>query len=293
MPKILIFLLLVSTFAYTQEQSVLDLDAIIYFAKKDSLRRDSIKTSVLNTKWDNKNFNPYKDDDIKFPFFLEFSDVYFASPIAKENVITSRYGWRWGRAHRGIDIDLISGEDVMAILDGKVRFVGYHAGHGRTIIIRHHNGLETVYAHLSKYSVKINDTVVKGQVIGKGGRTGNARGSHVHLETIYKGHYINPEYLFSFEKDYKIKRMSFWITKDWVTPYFHNSRKSSEFVYYETKEEAMNSKGIKQKIYVVKSGDTLSGISKRYKISISRICRSNSINRNSTLKIGQRLVIGY
>ena len=293
MCRLLILLLFFSINVNAQEASVFDLKAIRAFAKKDSLRKDSIKTSILNTKWNNNIYNPYKNEEIQFPFLLEFNDIFYASPISKENVITSRYGWRWGRAHKGIDIDLISGEDVLTMFDGKVRFVGYHSGHGKTVIVRHYNGLETVYAHLSKYSVKINDTVVKGQSIGKGGRTGNARGSHVHLEAIYKGNYINPEYLFSFDENRKIKKLAFWITKDWVTPYFHNSRRPSEFVYFDTYEEAKQSKGIEQKIYVVKRGDTLYDISRKHNISISRICKANAIRKSSTLKIGQQLVLGY
>jgi murein DD-endopeptidase MepM/ murein hydrolase activator NlpD len=292
MSRLFIIIILISFNLKAQENHVLDLEEIKAFAKKDSLRKDSIKTSVLNTKWTNSIFMPFKEQEVQFPFKLEFNDVFYASPVSKNNVITSRYGWRWGRQHKGIDIDLISGDKVMAMLDGKVRYVGYHSGHGKVVIIRHFNGLETVYAHLSKYNVKENETVTKGQVIGEGGRTGNARGSHVHLETIYKGNYINPEYLFSFDEDQKIKRLTFWITKEWATPYLHNSKKPSDFVYYDTLEEAINHKDIDQKIYVVKPGDTLYDISKKYKIPISSLCHANSISTESTLRIGQELVLG-
>lgn len=293
MSRFFILFILLSSNIHAQYNTVFDVEAIKAFAKKDSLRKDSIKTLILSTKWDTGIFNPFKGEKIQFPFQLKFDDVFFAPPVSKENVITSRYGWRWGKAHKGIDIDLISGDNVIAILDGKVRYLGYHSGHGRTIIIRHYNGLETVYAHLSKYNVKINETVSKGQLIGKGGRTGNARGSHVHLETVYKGYHINPEYLFSFDNEHKINRNNFWITKDWVTPFLHNSKISSDFVYFDTYEEAKKSKGIKQKIHIVKRGDTLFDISRKYNISISRICKVNSILRNSTLRIGQELVLGY
>lgn len=291
MSRLILFITFFTLNIYAQENSILDIEVIKTFAKKDSLKKDSIKTHVLNTKWNNNTFNPYKNENVQFPFHLKFYDVFYASPVSKENVITSRYGWRWGRAHNGIDIDLISGENVAAMLDGKVRYVGYHSGHGRTIIIRHYNGLETVYAHLSAYNVKENEIVSKGQVIGTGGRSGNARGSHLHLETNYIGIPINPEYLFSFDESYKIKRLDFWITKDWVTPYLHNSYRESDFVYFDSYEEAKNSKGLQQKIYVIKPGDTLYLISRKYNVPISKICQANSIRRSSTLRIGQKLVL--
>ena len=86
-------------------------------------------------------------------------------------VVTSRYGWRWGRPHRGIDIDLYTGDKVMALFDGKVRYVRYVLGHGQVVVIRHDNGLETIYSHLSRQLVKPNQLVKKGEVIGKGGTT--------------------------------------------------------------------------------------------------------------------------
>lgn len=293
MLRIIVFILFMSYNVKAQENPVLDVEAIKAYAIQDSLRKDSLKTRFLNTKWDTTNFNPFMNEKPEFPFILEFDDVFFASPVPEKKVITSRYGWRWGRAHKGLDIDLFTGDDVMAMLEGKVRYVGYHSGHGKTVIIRHHNGLETVYAHLSTYKVKVNDTVAKGQIIGKGGRTGNARGSHVHLETMYKGQYINPEYLFSFDEELKIKKSTFWITEDWVTPYLHNSRRPSEFVYFDSEEEAENYNGLSQKTHIVRRGDTLYDISKTYNVPISKICLANALQKSSTLRIGQELVLGY
>mgnify|MGYP006284158999 CR=1 FL=1 len=281
--------------AKSQESSYLShfikLDSIRYLVKQDSIRKDSLKKQLMAEKWDNRIFNPYKSVRIEFPFKISFEDSTYASPINRNKVVTSRYGWRWGRAHKGIDIDLYTGDKVMAMLDGKVRFVGWHGGHGRVIIVRHYNGLETIYAHLSRYNVKVNETVKKGQVIGRGGNSGNSRGSHVHIEVTYKGNYINPEYLFSFDEDNKIKRSYFWITQDWVSPFLHNSKRPSEIVYYDSYEDAVNSEGLKQKIYVVKRGDTLYDIAKRYNVSISTICRANSIRKNSPLRVGQELVL--
>lgn len=255
-----------------------------------------IKDSIvpLNIKaenWDHTVYNPYKDVEVEFPLQLQFKDSTYFSPIGKEKVITSRYGWRHGRAHKGIDIDLVTGDSLFAMFDGIVRMSRYSRGHGKTVVIRHYNGLETVYAHLSKYGVKENDSIMKGQYIGKGGVSGNARGSHLHLVVNYKGIAINPEYLFEFNNKNTIRSKELWVTRKWTRPIIHNSRRQSNIELLHSEEEALASL-IKQKsIYVVKAGDTLSRISKRNNVSITALCRTNTIKRTSVLRIGQKLVI--
>ncbi len=242
--------------------------------------------------WEHTVYNPYKNVDVTFPVKLTFKDTTYASPIGKEKVITSRYGWRWGRAHKGIDIDLITGDSLFSMFDGVVRFARYNSGHGRTVIVRHYNGLETVYAHLSRYGVKENDTVIKGQYLGKGGASGNARGSHLHLVVNYKGISINPEYLFDFNnEDNKVRADEIWVTKEWTRPYAHNSRRQSKIDPILTEVEALKTLVKERRVYVVKRGDTLSRISRRNNVSVASLCKTNSINRNSVIKIGQRLII--
>lgn len=249
--------------------------------------------SIKAENWSVTKFNPYSKTKTHKPFEIIFKDSSFASPVKGRMVITSRYGWRNGRPHRGIDIDLISGDTVMALFDGIVRFAQYSTGHGRTVIIRHENGLETAYAHLSKYGVKVNDSVSKGQYIGKGGSSGNARGSHLHLITSYQGAYIHPEYLFDFDKNNGIRKQELWITKFWYTASFHNSKEKSELIYFDSYREALASmnKPNQRKIYVVKPGDTLYGISNKHRVSVSNLCRVNAISKNTVLRIGERLII--
>lgn len=272
-------------------------DSMLVQRRQDSIqtkrKRDSLYDLVYGEYWDTTKINPYPKSLKQAPYLIEFADSTYASPIARKKVITSRYGWRRGRPHRGIDIDLVTGDDVMAMFDGIVRFVNYSSGHGKTIIIRHGNGLETTYAHLSKYSVKVNDTVKKGSVIGKGGTTGNARGSHLHLVVSYLGHALNAQYLFDFGPRNRIKNQQTWITSYWYTPRYHNSRRSTPLHFFDTYEAALASqeKQNKRQIHIVRRGDTLSEISDKYNISVAKLCRDNSIKKNSILRVGKKLVI--
>ncbi|RNC86232.1 MAG: LysM peptidoglycan-binding domain-containing protein [Winogradskyella sp.] len=253
---------------------------------------DSSNTVDIKAEfWDNVNFNPYRNEIVKFPFEVKFEDSTYHSPISREKVITSRYGWRRGRPHKGIDIDLITGDSVSTILSGVVRFARYSRGLGKVVVVRHYNGLETAYAHLSRINVKVNDTVAKGQFIGKGGNTGRSTGSHLHLITSYKGQYIHPEYIFDFSEENKIRAKDLWVTKEWTRASFHSSRRKSKLELYTTEKQALASLVKTRKIYVVKSGDTLSRISKRNNVSIAAICKTNRIRKSSTLRIGQKLVL--
>ena len=177
------------SYGQTHISIALDESMISHFKAQDSL---ATVNAIMNEYWDTEVYNPYKEVKQSLPFHISFKDRLFHSPIPRKTVVTSRYGWRHRRPHKGIDLDLITGDPVMSMLDGKVRYVGYHPGHGKTVVVRHYNGLETAYAHLSSYSVAANDTVSKGQMLGQGGATGNARGSHLHLELMYRGIHIHP-----------------------------------------------------------------------------------------------------
>ena len=243
--------------------------------------------------WDTTVYNPYRNVKVNFPVEIKFDDSIYTPPISFKKVVTSRYGWRRGRAHRGIDIDLVTGDSVTTMFDGIVRFSNYNTGHGRTVIVRHYNGLETVYAHLSKYAVKANDSVKQGQLLGYGGASGNARGSHLHLVINYKGVAINPEYLFDFSAQNIVHSKNIWVTNNWVLPGLHSSKRQTKLTVLHTKEEAIASLEKRKKVYIVKRGDTLSGISSKNNVSITSICKSNYIKRTTPIKIGQRLVLEY
>ncbi len=247
-------------------------------------------SEVYEKDWSNTVFNVFWLKKSIDPFLLHFEDEVFSSPVEHKMVVTSRYGWRRGRPHQGIDIDLRTGDNVRTLLSGKVRYARRHGGHGRTVVIRHDNGLETVYAHLSKYLVKENDIVEKGQIIGKGGVSGNARGSHLHLEVRYKGKSIHPEYLFEFNQETKVRSKDIAVTKKWMTPRSHRSTKKSKIVVQTNIKEISNETPTKS-VYIVKRGDTLHGIARKHDIEVSEICKINEIRYNSVLNVGQEIVI--
>ena len=124
----------------------------------------------------------------------------------------------------------------------------WNGGHGRLVVVRHFNGLETAYAHLSKISVKPNDTVRAGQVLGKGGATGNARGSHLHFITSYKGVAINPEYLLDFSEERKIRALEIWVTRKWTRPYLHSSKRTTKLELLLSEADALASLEREKKI---------------------------------------------
>jgi len=253
------------------------------------------KAQIINIKadnWDTTLYNPYANTIQQFPLELKFTDTTYASPVPHKKVVTSRYGWRRGRPHNGIDIDLVTGDSVVAVLDGIVRFARYANGFGNTVVVRHYNGLESTYAHLSRIGVKANDTISKGEYLGKGGNTGNSRGSHLHLELSYKGQYIHPEYIFDFSSKNAIRERQIWVTQKWTHARFHNSKRVSKVTVIKSADEAALLSLVKQpKFYVVKKGDTLYGISRRNNMSVTTLCKTNAIKQTVPLKIGQKLVL--
>jgi murein DD-endopeptidase MepM/ murein hydrolase activator NlpD len=255
------------------------------FSKSDSI------TDIRSEYWDTTVYNPFKSIYVQYPIRIKFTDSMYSPPISRKKVITSRYGWRGSRPHKGIDIDLVTGDSVVSVLGGIVRFAQYSSGHGKAVIVRHYNGLETTYSHLSHIAVQPNDSITKGQYLGNGGNTGNSTGSHLHFETSYKGEYIHPEYLFDFTSDNTLRAQEIWLTQQWTRPIFHNSKRMSHIDLLTSYKAALDSLIKQKKVYVVRAGDTLYDISKRNNVPISSICNANAIKKSSPLKIGQKLVL--
>jgi murein DD-endopeptidase MepM/ murein hydrolase activator NlpD len=154
---------------------------------------------LYQSQWDNRYVNPFRKHPVILPASYEIDCSSFVLPVKKAS-ISSRFGHRRRRMHNGIDLRVATGDTVRVAFDGKVRIRGFERrGYGHYVVIRHPNGLETLYAHLSQVFVNENDIVRAGAPIALGGRTGRATGSHLHFETRFMGQALNPEDLIDFE----------------------------------------------------------------------------------------------
>lgn len=223
--------------------------------------------------WDNYNMHPaVMDDNEQDNYSLVLRDTLnfcdFHPPV--KGVITSNYGWRNGRSHQGMDIDLEVWDPIHASFDGMVRVSRFHPAYGRVVVIRHYNGLETLYAHMHRLKVQVGDVVEAGQVIGLGGSSGRSTGSHLHFEVRFRGKPINPRSVISF-KDYSLISDSVELVK--------------------TKWDSYQCYPKGKSFYIVQKGDFLTKIANQYGTTVQRICEINGIKSSSTLRVGKRLVI--
>ncbi|MFR9524314.1 MAG: LysM peptidoglycan-binding domain-containing protein [Rikenellaceae bacterium] len=197
--------------------------------------------------------------------------------------VTSVYGWRRNRMHAGIDLKAYTGDNLYAAFDGVVRLAKYYSSFGNCVIIRHYNGLETLYAHASKLLVKVNDKVKAGDVIAYAGNTGRSTGSHLHFEVRAGGHYFNPNLILDTENR-KIKDANLYVT-------MRNGRLFASNNDNEEEREAYILEQISIKYYVVRSGDNLSRIAVNNGTTVATLCRLNGISSKSILRVGQRLIV--
>ena len=237
--------------------------------------------------WQTDKVNPYRGVVLPTPYKITFDQTTFTHPVNGDIVVTSRFGRRRRGPHRGLDLDLVTGDTVRSVLPGIVRFVGYSRGHGKTVIVRHANDVETLYAHLSDYAVETNDLIYEGQLLGFGGNTGNSRGSHLHLEVRYKGVCIHPQYVFNFDGSQAIRGSELWVTNEWKTPRFHSSYRTSKVTPLFTETAAIAAQKAEPRYHRVRKGETLSHIAGRYSLRLREIYKLNTISKNAVLNIGQ------
>lgn len=225
-------------------------------------------------KWDTRHIYPYSDEitknDTSIMLTLTDSKNYcdYVAPIT-DPVITSNYGWRNGRNHHGIDLDLQVWDPVKAAFDGMVRIALHHPGYGRVVVIRHYNGLETLYAHLHRFKVKTGDIVSAGQTIGLGGSSGQSSGSHLHFEVRYKGKPLNPRHIISFKQNKLISDSLQLVKHKW------NYTALPVGVEYHT----------------IERGDFMYKIAKRYGLTVNQLCELNGCTRKKRLIVGRKLRI--
>ena len=217
-------------------------------------------------------------------------------------VLTSNFGARWGRQHKGLDIKVYIGDTIRAAFPGKVRVVRYEAnGYGNYVVIRHYNGLETIYGHMSKHLVVPDQDVRAGDAIGLGGNTGRSTGSHLHFETRLCGVALNPALMFDFRNqdvvgDYYMFRKSTY-SKESAQATRLRGVGGASIVPEDRLDIAGSNSAVARRavaasntrLHKVKKGETLYSIARKRGTTIDAICKLNRINKNTRLKLGQIL----
>jgi murein DD-endopeptidase MepM/ murein hydrolase activator NlpD len=271
-----------------------------------SLRRLIVKENMENPSadlykgWDNK----YAHRSTELPESYRIDLRGFCMPTPSR-VVTSNFGYRarWGRQHKGLDIKVYIGDTIRAAFSGKVRIVRYEAGgYGKYVVIRHGNGLETIYGHLSKQLVAEDQEVRAGEPIGLGGNTGRSTGSHLHFETRLCGVALNPALMFDFRNqdvtgDYFVfnrasyERESEEATRErgmvgnggYTAEQVRGSRSNSEFGEGSSQMEKLYHK--------VSAGETIASIARRRGVTVEQICRLNHLT--PTTKVRPGMILRY
>ena len=274
------------------------------FVKDPSAVADS---TVFTEFWDTRNVNPYRISPESLPDRSSIWIVDSLDSYCCPNKVTprSRFGYRHGRRHQGIDLPYPKGTPVPATFDGKVRISDYVSGYGNLVVIRHANGLETFYGHLSERKVDSGDWVSAGDIIGLGGSTGRSTGPHLHFETRYKGAAFDPSWLIDFETGtlrHRLLKVRSWYFNpnqryvqnvDDEDEIFRTDEEDRIAAEEQAKKDAAaraRAEAAAQKYHTIRNGDTLSGIAKRYRTSVKRICQLNpGLTERTVLRVGRRI----
>ena len=248
--------------------------------------------------WDNKG---------NIPATMDIDVSGFEAPIKGQ--ITSPFGWRRRRMHKGVDLKLYVGDTVRAAFDGKVRIKKYERrGYGYYYVIRHNNGLETVYGHLSRQLVEQDANVKAGQPIALGGNTGRSTGPHLHFEMRMMGIALDPSDIVDFDK-FKPKSPTYSFKRsyaEWAqankgrrgAKYSERSSRTELSVSNSANKAKTPAKTTAQNtaaassggnVHKVKQGDTLSSIARRYGTTVSKLCKINGIRADKTLQLGEKI----
>lgn len=250
-------------------------------------------TTIYEKYWDTEKLFPYKDIEygtLPRSVIIQLVDSTngYHTPY-KPSPIRSRYGPRRGRAHQGVDLALKTGEPIYATFSGRVRISQYNrGGYGNLVIIRHDNGLETFYGHLSERMVEPNQWVEAGQIIGLGGSTGRSTGPHLHFETRYYGQSFDPERLIDF-KSGTLCRETFLLKRNYFSIYSRAGQDFEDEIANEEQDKKEKAEREAMRYHKIRSGDTLGAIARKYGTTVGNICRLNGIKSTTILRIGRTL----
>lgn len=268
------------------------LKAVDTLALRNLVQREQTgsPSAQLYKEWNNK----YAHRATELPDSFNINLRHFCMPTTSR-IITSNFGRRWGRMHKGLDVKVYIGDTIRAAFDGKVRIVRYEAGgYGNYVVIRHHNGLETIYGHMSKHLVAEDETVRAGDPIGLGGNTGRSTGSHLHFETRLCGVALNPALLFDFKNqdvtadNYMFRRNTY----DRESLAATRLRGKNDDVASATNKEPAVGDNVEEgevRYHKVARGETLYSIAQKRGTTVDKICRLNHISKKQRVRPGQIL----
>lgn len=268
---------------------VLHADNTWHYYKTPSFQQVS---GVYDSNWDDNSTNPYgieqKDLPDEWAIWLVDSLDQYHCPFQGSVYHRGKFGVRRGRRHQGVDIPLKTGDPVYATFTGKVRVSKYWGAFGNLVVIRHDNGLETFYAHLSKRNVEVGDWVNAGDVIGLGGSTGRSTGPHLHFETRHNGFAFDPQWLIDFEKGILRHRL-FVLKKKYFNIYSNYEQDFEDEIKNEEDDKKEDAEREAMRWYTIKSGDTLGRIAINNGTTVNALCKLNGIKSTTTLKIGRKI----
>lgn len=205
-----------------------------------------------------------KKDTTFLPLLLN-PDQKYVNP--HDGIVTSRFGPRSRRYHYGTDLKLYTGDPVHSVFDGVVRIAVRNPSYGYLVIVRHYNGLETYYAHMSQLMVEADQPVKAGDIVGLGGNTGRSRGAHLHFEMRYLGAPINPEEVIDFKNKQLIRDTLY------LTPQTFSYTKQVNSV-------------AQARYHKIQQGETLSGIARKYRTTVANLAKLNKISPNTKIRAG-------
>ena len=255
---------------------------------------------IFTECWNTHVVNPYVNtplDSIPYRTTLCLVDSVSRFVCPHQGRVFSRFGIRHGRRHTGADIPYPTGTPVYCAFDGRVRLAEKHKGYGNAIIVRHENGLETLYGHLSRIDVKVGQWVHAGDLIALGGSTGRSSGPHLHFETRYRGYAFDPEWIVDFPGG-RLRSNVFVLKRSYLSAhskYVPESEDDEEELYkteeqIRQEEERIARERAAMRYHTVKSGDTLSGIAVKYGTTVSKICSLNpGLKPTTILSLGRKL----
>lgn len=280
------FLIAVFFGAHAQEEQGNDTVAgmpTIMILLDDSLKHPA--DSLYTFKWDTMYIRVTRRDYsfVKDTVYLPVSasghsDFYMPVP----GKLISDFGWRSGRIHAGVDLKLAKGDSVYCAFDGEVRISRYFSGYGNIVVVRHYNGLETAYAHLSKRLAKVGDRVKAGDILGLGGRTGRATCDHLHFEIRFLEEPIDPKLVIDWTEK-KLVCDTLCITEKtlkYAKPSGLNKNQQNNNMIAGTPA---------QNVYVIRQGDTLYAIARHHNTTVAKLCALNNLSETSILHIGQKI----